>query len=111
MTREQNFVIPSSFYLLDRRIEVKFVHDMQTRDDAYGLSLYRKNLIEIQDTSEGCSRSPEQMAHTFWHEVIHWLYYTLGKDDFRNDEAHIDLMAGLIHQLMTTAEYTQTESA
>ena len=104
-----SFAIPSSFYLFGQKITVKMVDMLVENEDSTGLSLYRKNVIQLQKQNAGISRPQSQMESTFLHELVHYIFFMLGKDDLRKDEVLVDNIAKLLHQAMTTTEYHITE--
>jgi len=101
--------IPRRFKLLGQTIEVEFVDDLRHEDDAYGLACFRSNKIQIQRNMDGIRRTQEQLAHTFCHELVHWLLYAgyTGKyeEALHTDEALVDLLGGLLQQALDTMEY------
>lgn len=101
----QSFAIPSSFYLFGQKITVEFVDTLIDNEDSTGLSVYRKNVIQLQRNNQGVTRPQTQIESTFFHELMHYVFFMLGKDDLRKDEEFVDTVARLVHQAMITAEY------
>lgn len=99
------FAIPSSFYLFGQKIAVEWVDALIDGEDCTGLSVYRRNVIQLQKSNSGIIRSASQLESTFLHELVHYIFFMLGKDDLRKDEVLVDTIAKLLHQAMTTAEY------
>ena len=99
------FAIPSSLYLFGQKITVEWVDTLIENDSATGLSIYRKNVIQLQKNNAGVVRPQQQIELTFLHELLHFVFFMLGKDDLRSDEEFIITVSGLLHQAMTTAEY------
>jgi len=97
--------IPVSFYLFGQKITVEYVDLLVENEDATGLSLYRKNVIQLQKNNNGVARPQSQFESTFLHELMHFVFFMLGKNDLRNDEVLVDSIARLLHQALTTAEY------
>lgn len=99
------FAIPSSFYLFGQKIVVEYVDTLLDNESANGLSLYRKNVIHLQKNNAGIMRPDTQIESTFLHELVHFVFCMLGKNNLREDEELVDGVARLLHQAMTTAEY------
>jgi hypothetical protein len=53
--------------------------------------------------------TPEQIEHTYLHELVHHVFYNGAEDDIEPPlcyrEALVDRVAGLLHQALTTAVY------
>ena len=103
-----SFAIPSSFYLFGQKIIVEMVDTLADDEDATGLALYRKNVIQLQKHNVGIHRPQTQLESSFLHELMHYIFFMLGKDDLRKDEVLVDSIGRLLHQAMTTAEYGET---
>ena len=101
------FPIPSSFWLFGQKITIEWIDMLVENEDATGLSLYRKNVIQIQKPNIGISRPQVQIECTFLHELMHYIFFMLSKDDLRKDEVLVDTIAKLLHQAFTTAEYKE----
>ena len=106
-----SFAIPSSFYLFGQKITVEYVDTLVENEDATGLSLYRKNVIQLQKPNAGIARPQVQIECTFLHELVHYVFFMLSKDDLRKDEVLVDTVAKLLHQALTTAEYEVTKGS
>lgn len=50
------------------------------------------------------NRSDEEELHTFLHELMHAITYTMGWKRLFKDEMRIDSLAALLLQVLTTAE-------
>jgi hypothetical protein len=46
----------------------------------------------------------ELFEQTYFHELIHWILYIMGKPELRDDEGFVDLFAHLLYQAVSTAE-------
>lgn len=51
------------------------------------------------------NRNDEEELHTFYHELLHAIAYTMAWGKFFVDELKIDGVAGLLAQALVTAEY------
>lgn len=99
--------IPTSFYLYGQKIRVEWVDTLINEEDSVGMSLYRKNVIQLQKNNHGIERPQTQIETTFLHELVHYVFYMLGKEDLRKDEGLVDGAARLLHQALVTAEYAE----
>lgn len=104
--------IPKRFKLLGRTITVKFDENLFHSEDKHGMCSYRTDEIILQPPKEG-AYSEAGVEATFLHELVHHiLYYAggvvkyqMGEDYLYRNEEFVDLLANLLHQYMTTAEY------
>jgi hypothetical protein len=105
--------IPTRFRLLGQTIQVVWKDEMVKEDDNTGQARYRFNEVAIQRPSQAYPRTQEQVEQTFCHELVHWLLYraegahTGKKDWMHQEEDFVDLLAGLLHQSLTSMEYEE----
>ena len=94
-------LIPSRFSLLGYTIEVQTVPaDQWQHEDCSGFYVPEKCLIVLREYER-----PEVQAHTLFHEIVHAIFLALNRDDLSADERLVDTFAGLLHQVITSAEY------
>ena len=98
--------IPKRFKLFGQVINVTHSKTLIHRDDACGLCSYRDNLIILQAASDDNPLPASQIEQSFCHELMHRLFNDGGYADDRNNEDKVDMMGKLLHQFLTTAEYT-----
>lgn len=89
--------MPTSFKLLNHTIRVK-ENPTPTDTGKYGVAEYPKN--EIRLYTDGCDDSV--VAHTFYHELVHFLFYMAGRHDLADDETLVDILGGLLAQYEAT---------
>lgn len=89
-----NFEVPSQFELAGRTWTVKRV----SRRKWFGQTHCELCLIKI---SARC-KNEEELRHTFLHELMHAIAYTMGWTEFNDDEPKIDGVASLLSQALTT---------
>ncbi len=89
-----NFEIPREFVLAGRTWKVKRVGKRKWYGSTFSHS------CEIHLSS--CCDTPELLAHTFLHEVLHAVATAMGWTKFNEDEDKVDAMASLILQALTT---------
>ncbi|HKS75844.1 MAG TPA: hypothetical protein VJQ82_21710 [Terriglobales bacterium] len=91
--------IPKRFHLMGQVYTVRILKQSDWKDpEAVGLfdNASRQILILKAD--------PPTMQQVFLHEAEHAILLAMGRDDLYKDEAFVDLHAGLLHQLLTSAE-------
>jgi hypothetical protein len=88
--------IPSTFRLGGRLWTVKRVGQKKW----YGKTDPTACEIEL---SSRC-KDDEELWHTFIHELMHAVAWVMGRHSFHDDEAKIDGVAGLLLQVIATAE-------
>jgi hypothetical protein len=65
-----------------------------------GQTRHNENEILVDATLDG-----DQLWHTYYHEVVHVLLGSLGRQELDADEAFVDALAGLLYQVIKTAEF------
>lgn len=94
------FRIPQQFDLAGATYKVMMKEGL-TKSGAHGQTHY--------DTAEiwlDSNLKPEDLkAITFYHELFHAIFATLGKDDLKNDEGLVDAMGNLMWQFHKSARY------
>lgn len=96
--------IPKTFELMGTKIEVVEDADIMQNDDAMGMAVYRMDKIKIAPNVPSRFMSQDQKEHVFLHELMHWIFYKLNKDDLRKDEDLVDMISDLLHQAIKSAE-------
>lgn len=87
-------LIPQRFDLAGLTIEVVREDGLVASKKIIGEARYSRQQIAI-DTNA----APEDLTvQSYYHEVVHWLFYILGEDKMRNDEKLVDTLAHLIYQ-------------
>ena len=73
--------------------------------EAHGRWLNHKHLIELQRPNKENGMTESFLLQTFWHEVMHAILDNIGKPDLSSDEAFVDLMGQMVHQVLSTKRY------
>jgi hypothetical protein len=60
--------------------------------------------IEVQKKWQGRVVPTDSKDQTVIHEMVHCLFYDIGRGDLANDETLVQSVALAFHQFMTTAE-------
>lgn len=96
-------MIPKRFKLFGQTIEVEYDNELYLKHNKLGLADLDKNKIFVSPSKE--PHGEEQEWQSFWHEVIHHIFFKMGEDSLYKDERIVDLLGSLIHQATTTMEY------
>ena len=94
--------IPETFQLLGHTYHVKLFAPGEWPYDAevYGWSEKEERWIHICDEPKARST----VEHTFFHELAHHVFWSVGRDDLSDDEPLVDMVGGLLHQAFKTAQ-------
>lgn len=93
-------MVPSSFTLLGHTVTVKVVPETDwSHGDCVGLYEPGRHRILIR-----AGMSDSLTAHTFHHELLHACLGAMSHP-LNEDEAQLDMLAGLIHQALSTAKF------
>ena len=98
------FKIPKQFSLMGQTIYVEFRDDLVHGADAHGTANYRENKIYIQKPTKSWNLPKDHLEHVFFHELAHWVLYTLKQDELYNNEPFVDMLGGLFYQAISTAK-------
>lgn len=94
------FKIPTSFELGGQTINISLKKDM-SKTDAHGLARYDDCEIWFDDNI----KPNDLKAITFYHELMHFVFHTLGKDDLKSDEGLVDSVGNLLWQAHKTMKF------
>ena len=100
-----SFRIPKRFKLLGQTIEVSLVDHIASQNGTLGEARTTQNSILLQKSVDGFPLPESQRLHIFWHEAIHHVLEAMGQHELTSEEPFVDLLAGMIHQVVTTMEY------
>ena len=93
-------MIPSKCSLAGIEIATVFDKTLADKMKKVGRSNYTGQQIVIDD-----SVVDMDMKHqVYYHELVHWILFIMGKDDLNADEEFIDLFGHLLYQAIKTAE-------
>ena len=67
----------------------------------HGMARYDDNEIWVEEKP----LNEDHQGITFYHELFHILFNTVGREDLRNDEALVDLLGSLMWQFEKTKAY------
>lgn len=96
----KQFKIPKQFDLAGATFKV-LIKEGISKAGAHGLTHYDAAEVWIDKDLK-----PEDLkAITFYHELFHAMFNTLGKDDLKNDESLVDALGNLMWQFHKSARY------
>jgi Zn-dependent peptidase ImmA (M78 family) len=89
-------MIPKQFKLLNHTWRVEMVPGLLEHEDgpANGTCDPATHIITLNSLCE-----PEQLWHTWLHELLHAILHTLGRYDQNDDEGFVDSVAGALAQV------------
>ncbi len=92
---------PKSFQLGGMTIKVKIDPTLRTTCNALGMAQYDRAQM-LLDVGE----YPEDVQWiTFYHELMHFIFHTMGRDDLRSDETLVDSVGNLLWQAHKTMKF------
>lgn len=105
MKKHEGMKIPKAFWLFGHKIEVSYVDDLTVRQNAIGEARYQENKIYLQNNTPTYPQDKSQIEQTFYHELIHMIFKYSEREKLSKDEELVNIVASLLHQALTTAEY------
>lgn len=97
--------IPKRFKLLGHTIEVIDEPAGFYESKRHGACNYEAKWIKYASPNPSYPVSQSSAEHTFMHELIHHCLYCTEQHALNDNEGFVDLLAGLLHQALTTMEY------
>ena len=90
-----------TFELIGKTFRV--IDDNKYLTDKKLLGEFRGDKCVIAMRSEAFKRNPGQIyVHTFYHELVHALMYSMGEGKLGRNEKFVDILSGLIQQFVKT---------
>jgi len=98
--------IPKRFKLFGRTITVEDDPRLIDKEDWQGMTNYRQSKIVLQPSKgENINRAPQDKEMTFFHELVHWIYYVMEEHELGKNEKHVEIFSQLLYQALITMEY------
>lgn len=94
-------VIPSTFKLAGHTYTVKLQKDLLTTDNEFG-SLNEVTHVMTLQPPDPVPQS--RVESTFFHELLHAIFYELGESELDKNERLIDSIANLLYQALSTSD-------
>ncbi len=89
-------IIPKTFQIFAETYKVKQLNKVD-KEDSFGEYNPENNTIKIKK-----SLQQDQLESTFYHELVHCLFLSLGYDKLYQDEVLVDSMGKALHQALKT---------
>jgi len=99
--------IPKSFQLYGQTIHVKEYETLVADTRNVGQARYGDNEIALQSIKHGYKADKSQQEQWFLHELIHFIFDGLGRNELGSNEPLVDTFAYLLHQALSTAKYKE----
>ena len=99
------FKIPKRFKLLGHTIKVTEDPERYYNGNSYGACSYEGKWLKLVPPNPSHPVTQSSLEHTFLHELVHFVLYHTEQHKLGENEAFVDLVAGLLHQALTTMEY------
>lgn len=96
--------LPRSFELGGLKIKVEIVPNLVHETDCRGKAEYRDNVIRLQCDTTGFPVQKQDVESAFWHELVHWILWTMEEDELRNNEKFVSLFSTFLHQFIKTQD-------
>ena len=97
--------IPKRFNLLGQTIEVELCDHIASQNGTLGEARMTLNNIKLQKNAEGYPIPEMQRLHILYHEIYHMILTAMGQTELAEQEAFVDLLAGMTLQVFSTMEY------
>lgn len=92
--------IPVSFECMGTTFNVHRYPELTKISNCMGQTRHNENEVLVDAALTG-----DQLWHTYYHEVIHVILGSLGRQDLNQDEAFVDAFAGLLYQIQKTSDF------
>jgi len=100
-------LIPKKIMLAGMTIEVIFDKTLWATKRVVAEARYNEQLIVIDPTV----LTREGIIQTYYHELLHHIFFILNEDTLRTNEKLVDTIAHLVHQAAQSTEtYTYEEA-
>jgi hypothetical protein len=92
--------IPVSFECMGTTFNVHRYPELIKLSNCMGQTRHNENEVLVDASLTG-----DQLWHTYYHEIVHVILGSLGRNDLNGDEAFVDAFAGLLYQIQKTSEF------
>ena len=93
--------LPKRFKLGGRMVNVS---EVETLAERLGHANAPLGIIEIEKKFNGEIMPMDQKQQTFFHELMHCIFYEVGRNDLADDETLVQCIAVMLHQFHMTVE-------
>lgn len=99
--------VPKSFNFQGHTIRVVYDNDRCAERNCVGLACYMENAIILADRADDKDLPESVKLHSYYHELLHFIFSATGQERLNSDEKFIDIAAGLLHQVLLTSKYDE----
>ncbi|MBU0598821.1 hypothetical protein KKF61_07615 [Patescibacteria group bacterium] len=93
--------IPDTLKILGREIRVEQTPDLAHEHDDQGQAKFRIDSIRLQAHTPSVPRTPQGIAITFLHEILHWLLFLNQEDKvIQDNEALVARLSEGLYQVL-----------
>lgn len=92
--------IPVSFECMGTTFDVVRYPELMKVSNCMGQTRQNESEVLIDSSLTG-----DQLWHTYYHEIVHVILGSLGRNDLNVDEAFVDAFAGLLYQIQKTSAF------
>lgn len=93
-----SILIPEKFKLNGKVINVVIDDEYCTKEKCLGEADFEERLITLCRKNAGKSVTKRDREQTFFHELVHMILDSMGKDRLKYDEDFVDLFATRLHE-------------
>lgn len=98
--------IPKKFKVGGATIDVRMVD--RCNNNSIGVSALCGGYIEIANSfNKDNTQSEDSKVNTFYHELIHCILDTMGKNELSQDEVFVNCFAGFLTEAMANASFVE----
>lgn len=94
------FKIPKSIEVAGQEWVIELKDKILSDHNNFGMTIWKPSRIEIDSSLAGDDR-----GITYFHELMHVITKTIGRQDLNEDEGFIDLVGQLLWQSVKTAKF------
>lgn len=107
MNKIKNY-IPKRCTLGGVEFDTKFNED-SLNGISYGEIIYPSGVIQIQKLIRGVKQSHTQIQNSYFHELAHGIFLSIGRDDLRKDEVLVQCVGNMIFEFLRTCDWIRIE--
>lgn len=93
-------IIPATIKVFNQTIKIIFKRDLIDKEGAFGMWIYNKNTIWLQQSTKKCILTTEQISQTLIHELFHAVLDLAGEHKLSENEKFVSTISNLIHQFI-----------
>ena len=102
--------IPKQFNIMGQTIYIEFNNEYCHKNECFGSYIASENKIILSDkhkpnNNRWVKYNKDIVDQVFLHELIHCIYWHLGRKDLFENEELIDSQSGLLLQVFKTSKY------